>query len=182
MTEETKQGLTRREVLKKGAIVGGTLGAVMWVAPAVRAVETTPGAAQIPSETSCCLKIVSLVPVYAVVGSAQVQVTLTVQNCSTHKTDLDVRGQLWRSNDDGASWIQLDNGGSQDIFQIGGLGQGQLGFNTFNDFEITPGETYKYKAVAQYDCYEGNVKLSDDAPQDIPHGFFESGSVTVPSP
>ena len=42
-TDDTRSGLTRREAIKKGAIVGGT---VLWVAPLVQSVGMSPASAQ----------------------------------------------------------------------------------------------------------------------------------------
>jgi hypothetical protein len=56
MPNEINGGLTRREVLKKGAKLGGTL---LWVAPMVQAVRMSPAMAQIVStaSTECCLNL-----------------------------------------------------------------------------------------------------------------------------
>ena len=45
-TDDTRSGVTRREAIKKGAIVGGT---VMWVAPLVQTVGMSPASAQTAS-------------------------------------------------------------------------------------------------------------------------------------
>ena len=52
-TDDTRSGVTRREAIKKGAIVGGT---VMWVAPLVQTVGMSPASAQTASPpTGACV-------------------------------------------------------------------------------------------------------------------------------
>ena len=55
--KEPGRGLTRREIIKKGAIVGGT---VMWVTPAVQVIGMRPAQAQEVSPTVDCTVILSV--------------------------------------------------------------------------------------------------------------------------
>jgi hypothetical protein len=55
--EPGRGGLTRREIIKRGAIVGGT---VMWVTPAVQVIGMRPAQAQEVSPRADCTVILTV--------------------------------------------------------------------------------------------------------------------------
>jgi hypothetical protein len=179
MSEEMKQGLTRREVLKKGAMLGGTL---LWVAPVVQAVGMSPAAAQVPSETSCCLKIVDVTAYPAVVGNGgndDVTIDITVQNCGTQSTDYDTYVYLERldvvnGTPDATTATFVANVPFLDLAPTELKGP-----NSVNDFNLTsPGE-YVYRGHGTYHCPDrGSATLDHNIPSSY---WVYSGTVTVPT-
>jgi hypothetical protein len=53
-SQPTSQGLTRRELLKRGAALGGALA---WATPAVQLIGMNPAMAQVPSDVCFCIKL-----------------------------------------------------------------------------------------------------------------------------
>jgi hypothetical protein len=179
MTEEQKQGLSRREVLKKGAMLGGT---VLWVVPVVQAVGMSPAMAQVPSETSCCLKIVDLTAqgVAGDGGSNDVSINITVQNCGTHSTDFDVYVELQRlqvisGTPDPTTAVGLANIPFLDLAPAE-----QKGPNSVNDFDLADG-VYVYRGHGTYHCPSRNSVPALD--HNVPSSYWVySGQVTIPTP
>jgi hypothetical protein len=180
MTEETRQGLTRREVLKKGAMLGGT---VLWVVPVVQAVGMSPAMAQVPSETSCCLNFVSLSATYQAADT--VRLTAEFFNCSTHRIDDNVIGNLERLQWDGAPMLGTEVAIDNTAFNTGAISPGDADTDGYTDGLIPRPATgdYVYRSHATYDCYEGQTLIQADLSHNIPAAFWVySNPVTIPAP
>ncbi|MEX1005551.1 MAG: hypothetical protein WD156_09295 [Acidimicrobiia bacterium] len=110
-------GLTRRDILKRGAVLGGAL---VWVTPAVQIVGMGRAKAQIPSPGCIryCMK-------WEVDGNDRVQDT-EVQDDIVYVTPCDpddTWAVLWTSN-----WVALGEGGNDDLDSLGLADEGtQIG-------------------------------------------------------
>jgi hypothetical protein len=161
MTEEQKQGLTRREVLKKGAMLGGT---VLWVVPVVQAVGMSPAMAQVPSEGTCCLRVdIKEVEV----TDNDVDVTIRGTNCGSESIS-NVHLSLEYSQDGG-------DFGNESSVSSGGLDSGQYIESTVGISNLDPG-SYSFRLSGTYSC-SGN----DNLPHNVPTGYATAGPVVISS-
>lgn len=152
------QGITRREALKKGALLGGALA---WTIPVVQTVGMSAAFAQQPSEGTCCLRIAFAVEK---TGANQVTFTGKLKNCGSANID-NARIIYDESRDGGITW----NNGI--FFQNAGLlFPGQESTRT-DDRGLLSG-TYQWRARGVYDC------LLDPTVEDLPHNIPAAQYVT----
>jgi hypothetical protein len=179
MTEEHTQGLTRREVLKKGAVLGGT---VLWVAPMVQAIGMSPALAQTPSETSCCLKIQTPITISTTsypLGTT-VKFPFILENCSTHKSDFDIDTYTERLLVEGgnpveASAVLVHSSSGSDLDPTDTV---QINVSDAS-WEGATANTYVYRVRATYHC----PTAGDTAvPHNVPSGWVYTNEITVTAP
>jgi hypothetical protein len=176
MTEEIHEGLTRREVLKKGAKLGGTL---LWVAPVVQAVGMSPAMAQVASEGNrCCLsvRITDLQIVTGDGGDDDVEVTYTHYNCGTevlHHIDTYLEGSV----DGGSTWGAPNAPSAAITDDVGSLAPGTLVLH--KTFFNLPAGTYMFRMRGAYECGSDPTVLPHNDPTST--WFTYVGSVVVPS-
>lgn len=155
--QQTQTGVTRRDLLKRGAALGG---AIVWMTPVVQTVGMAPAFAQDCSPL-CCLEIVSVI---ATQGSDQHDVTATIvfRNCGCETAQAI------------AITIERDDGTGFD-FQTtdpeGNLDPGEDGMTDLSQTNLGTG-TYTYRAKGAFTC--GGVRHDPDPPV-----WVVSNTVTV---
>lgn len=175
MSEEMKQGMTRREVLKKGALFGGTL---MWVAPVVQAVGMSPAMAQVVSEGNPCCLSVAITAVTLVTGDGDddVRVDYTHYNCGTETLN-HIFTNIELSGNNGATWGEPDWAEVTISGLFGDLEPGTQAAD-FKFFNLPPA-TYLVRLRGEYQCGGDTTVRPHDDPATTWYQYAET--VTVPS-
>jgi hypothetical protein len=167
---DTNEGLTRREALKKGAMLGGAL---VWAVPVVQTVGMSAAMAREPSEGECCLRIVN----FAVTLSAlepptanDFQLDLTLKNCGDNQIT-NVRYSIDRKVEPGDWETPSAFTGFPNIINPGITRTGQR-----FQYDATAG-TYWWRVTATFDCL--GVSYTQ---QTIPaQQYVENGPFVIPA-
>ena len=157
---DINEGLTRREALKKGAMLGGAL---VWAVPVVQTVGMSAAMAQIPSEGTCCLRVFLTA---TKVSSNRIRLDYKVKNCGPNNDDSVAMFVQENKNDTG--WIQRDSAEPGTVVPDEEFAQ---------ILTRTPGPgSYMYRIYATYDC-GGATGLRHNVPGGL---YLTVGPVVLP--